>query len=68
LSYSFKDGKKCSVTIVNLDVDGESFHSNNEPEHEAQVFLKEAEIKDFKSGYSLTVPAASMMTIVWTEE
>ena len=90
-SYAFKDGKKRSVVIANIDVtrafpvaisfpgtpdgkatrwlmDGESHLSNNEPEHEPQVFLKEGEIKDFKNGYRLTVPPASITTIVWRVE
>ena len=42
--------------------------SNNEPElDKPQVFLKESEIADFKSGYTLTLPPASIITIQWNE-
>jgi len=54
--------------VVSWQVVGGTHLSNNEPEiNEPQVFLKESEIKDFKSGYCLTLPAASIITIVWNE-
>ena len=54
--------------VVSWQVVGGTHLSNNEPEiNEPQVFLKESEIKNFKSGYELTLPAASIITIVWNE-
>ena len=96
-SYSFKEGKKRSLILANVDVkkalpvviklpkaakgqavtwqlSGKGFLSHNElkkgegPETPMQVVLKEGKIADFKSGYRLKVPAASIITIVWNEK
>jgi len=90
-SYSFKDGKKRSLIISNIDVlesfpvtlkfksipagavlckqlVGDSHLSNNELGHEAEVTIEEKELGGFKKGYKLTVPPASITTIVWTEK
>jgi hypothetical protein len=54
--------------VLSYQVVGGTHLSNNEPEHEPQVFLKESEVTGFKSGYSMTLPAASITTITWNEK
>ena len=91
-SYSFKDGKKRSLIVSNLDVMkaltitirmpgkvgskakmwqsiGKDFMASNELEKpEAEAFLNASEITDFKNGYTLTLPAATITTISWIEK
>ncbi|MGF1451064.1 MAG: PKD domain-containing protein, partial [Opitutales bacterium] len=50
---------------------GPAVDANNEPDFgpsEAQVFVTESVLTDFESGYQITVPKYSMMSIEWTED
>jgi len=91
-SYSFKDGKKRSIIVANLDVtkslpivirvpgkpnsqakmwrsEGKDFLASNEMENaKPGAFLKKSAIVDFKDGYTMTLPPATITTIVWNEK
>ena len=46
---------------------GNDFTANNELERaEPEAFLKHSSLTDFKDGYALTLPPASITTIVWS--
>jgi hypothetical protein len=54
--------------VISRQLVGESHLSNNEFGHDEQVFIEEIAVQGYKSGHDMTLPPASITTIVWTEE
>jgi len=91
-SYAFKDGKRRSLIVANLDTDkslpivirvpgkpsakaemwrseGKDFLASNELEKaQPEAFLNKSAISDFKDGYKLKLPPATVTTLVWVEQ
>ncbi len=66
VTIKFKGNPKGKV--ISKQLVGDSHLSNNEFGHEEEVFIKDSVIDGFKSGYNMTLPPASITTIIWDEK
>jgi len=43
------------------------YTANNEPEHEAQVWIEESQLKDFHSGQAIELPPCALVALRWEQ-